>query len=157
MDATNWTSTCSSIATSSGNGWYTNVDDLVLVQATPTATPTVVPSARTIAFDSLPNPRRVLNGQYPSGIINWGTNTWWLAGPYAQFSTPSISCNGAGPTSASFTLVSAARLVQVDADNGGAVSSQVSTIVTGWTAPCTSVSVASTNGWDTNFDRFVLQ
>jgi hypothetical protein len=31
------------------------------------------------------------------------------------------------------------------------------TISTGWTGTCTSVTVGSTNGWDTNFDNFQLQ
>jgi hypothetical protein len=30
------------------------------------------------------------------------------------------------------------------------------TITTGWTGACTTVTVATTNGWDTNFDNFVI-
>jgi hypothetical protein len=30
------------------------------------------------------------------------------------------------------------------------------TISTGWTGTCTSVTIASTNGWDTNFDNLVI-
>jgi hypothetical protein len=34
---------------------------------------------------------------------------------------------------------------------------QVATILTGWTAACSTVTISSTNGWDTNFDNLVLQ
>jgi hypothetical protein len=30
------------------------------------------------------------------------------------------------------------------------------TIQTNWTAPCATVTVSSTNGWDTNFDNLVV-
>jgi hypothetical protein len=29
---------------------------------------------------------------------------------------------------------------------------QVATVTTGWTGTCTTVTVGSSNGWDTNFD-----
>jgi hypothetical protein len=33
---------------------------------------------------------------------------------------------------------------------------QLTTLQTGWSAPCTNVMVSSTNGWDTNFKNFVI-
>jgi hypothetical protein len=33
---------------------------------------------------------------------------------------------------------------------------QVTTIQTGWTGTCTSVTISSSNGWYTNFDDLVL-
>ncbi len=131
---------------------------------------------QTVTFNDLSSPNRPLSGQYPSGVIDWGTNTWFLSGPWRQFTTNSISFNGAGPTSASFRFVTALRLVQVDAFNGGGTASTVSlscagqptvtvsvpagqlrTIATGWTGTCTTVTVTSSNGWDTNFDNLVIQ
>jgi hypothetical protein len=39
----------------------------------------------------------------------------------------------------------------------GIPANEITTIVTGWTVPCTTVTLGSTNGWDTNFDDFVVQ
>jgi len=126
-------------------------------------------------FDDLSNPNRVLNGQYPSGVIDWGTNNWYLSGPWLLFTTNSVGFNGAGPTSKTFRLVNP-RMTQVDAFNGGNVNSTVTiacagqptanvvinagarvTIATGWTSKCSgNVTVTSSNGWDTNFDSFTF-
>ena len=80
---------------------------------------------QTITFDDLPNPNRPLNGQYPSGTIDWGRGAWYLSGPFGQFTTQSIGFNGAGPTSAALSFVSPKQLVQVDAFNGGSAASTV--------------------------------
>jgi hypothetical protein len=139
------------------------------------AQPLIATSAgNSITFDDLTNPNRVLNGQYPSGVIDWGTNNWWLSGPFGRFNNESVGFNGAGPTSGSFTFTSPRQLVSVDAFNGGAATvvtlscdgqpdaqanlapSQLTTLQTGWSAPCTNVTISSTNGWDTNFKNFVL-
>ena len=34
-------------------------------------------------------------------------------------------------------------------------SGQKTTVATGWTAACSNVTIATTNGWDTNFDNLV--
>jgi hypothetical protein len=182
---TNWTGTCTSITLSSTNGWDVNFDNIVVSgtgttspTSTPTPTPTATPTAtpRTVTFDDLNNPNRPLNGQYPSGLIDWGTNVWYLSGPYGSFNTQSISFNGVGPTSAVFTLSSPSVILSVDVLNGGSTGStvtltcagqpvatvrltpnQLATLRTGWTTPCTSVTVASSNGWFTNFDNLVLR
>jgi len=117
----------------------------------------------------------VLSGQSPSGVIDWGTNRWYLSGPFGSFRTNSVGFNGAGPTSAVLTVLGSRTLAQVDAYNGGSGATtvtlscsgqtpktvtlsarQTATIATGWTSACASVTVASSNGWDTNFDNFVL-
>jgi hypothetical protein len=72
-------------------------------------------------------------------------------------------------------FVSARRLVQVDAYNGGSTASTVSlscngTLATqltvgvhetrsvpmGWIGVCNTVNIGSSNGWDTNFDNLVV-
>jgi hypothetical protein len=130
---------------------------------------------QTVTFDDQAGQNQVLNGQYPSGIIDWGTNQWYLSGPYGQLTTKSVSFNGGTITSATFSFVSPRRLVQLDAYNGGTGPSTVSltcagqptkqttlgaqqlaTVSTGWTGTCGMVTVSSTNGWDTNFDTLVL-
>jgi hypothetical protein len=165
----NWTGTCTSIGIGSTNGWDTNFDNMAFDNG---------PSqgSGAINFDDLSNPNRPLNGQYPTGVVDWGTGLWYLSGPYGAFRTNSIGFNGAGPTSAGFTLPTAKRVIQIDAYNGGSTSTTVTlscaglptvsinlaartqlTIATGWTGTCSSVTVGSTNGWDTNFDNLVLQ
>ena len=147
--------------------------------ATPTPTPTATSQStggtQTITFDDLTNTGSTLNGQYPAGVIDWGTNNWWLAGAYGGDPTNSISFNGAAPTSEAFAFVSPRRLLQLQAINGGNTAStvgltcagqppvqmvvypgQIATINTGWTASCTPVSVSSSNGWATNFDNLVI-
>ncbi len=132
-------------------------------------------ASQTINFNDLSNPNRVLNGQYPTGVADWGTNQWYLSGPFGQFTTLSVSFNGAGATSAPVNFVAPRRLLQLDAYNGGPGSSmitlscagqttrqasvashQLSTIATGWTGTCTTVTIGSSNGWDTNFDNLVI-
>ncbi len=148
--------------------------------STPTATaiptpPTPPAGTQTISFDDLANPNRVLSGQYPTGLIDWGSNVWYLSSPWGLFRTNSFSFNGAGRTSGQFTFLSPRRLVQLDAYNGGTSSSTVSvsctgqptrqlsvaarqllTIATNWTSACSPVTLNSSNGWNTNFDTLLL-
>jgi hypothetical protein len=117
-----------------------------------------------------------LTGQYPSGAIDWGTNNWWVSGPWQGFTTNSVSFNGGGSTSKTFQLVKPLRLVQLDAYNGGTGGSTISvscagqptaqvvvnarqllTLATGWASTCSgTVTITSSNGWDTNFDNLIL-
>jgi hypothetical protein len=135
-------------------------------------------NALTVSFDDagLIGQDRALSGQYPAGVIDWGSNQWYLSAPWQQFASRSISFNGAGRTSATLTLLTPARVLSVDAYNGGTAASNVTlscvgnppasatvargaapiTLSTGWSSPCTSVTFASSNGWDTNFDNLVI-
>jgi hypothetical protein len=143
--------------------------------ASPTPTPPSSGGATTVTFDDRSGQNQALNGQYPTGVIDWGSNAWWHSGPYGAFSTKSVSFT-AGRTSASITLPTARRLVSLQAYNGGGAGTtitlscsgqpnrqttlaagQQATVTTGWSGTCASVTIASTNGWDTNFDTFVLQ
>src|SRR5262249_30031676 len=100
---------------------YTELSNL-LHRIAPTPTP-IAPSrvTQTVSFDDLSPANRPLNGQYPSGVIDWGTNTWYLSAPWRQFTTNSITFNfnGATQTSGSLRFVNPRRLVQLDAFNGG--------------------------------------
>src|SRR4051812_8037127 len=88
---------------------------LVIVSLPPVATA----GATSVTFDDLTSPNRTLNGQYPTGIIDWGNNAWYLSGPWGQFTTNSLSFNSAGILSAGFAFTSPQRLTQIDAYNGG--------------------------------------
>jgi len=132
-------------------------------------------ATETITFDDASGQDRVLNGQYPAGIVDWGTGGWFLSAPWRQFTTKSIGFNGPGLTSGTFTFVTPRTLLQLDAYNGGTVDSTVSvacagqttrtltvpvnrllTIQTGWTSACSAVQISSSNGWNTNLDNLVL-
>jgi hypothetical protein len=132
-------------------------------------------ASMTLTFDDRPGQDQPLSGQYPTGVVDWGSDTWYLSGPFGTFSTKSVSFNGSGLTSASFTVPTPRRLVKLDAFNGGDGPStvrltcagapdkelslpagQTATIETGWTDACASVTIASSNGWDTNFDNLVF-
>ena len=167
---------------------------LAISTATPvaTATPTVtLPPTMTATATSTATPvtmqvvgfndfapaavNAAINGQYPSGVIDWGTNQWYVSGPYAPFATNSVSFDSPGLTAASFGILDGATLGQIDIGNGGTAATtvtascagqpsrmatvgpgQIATLRTGWTTPCSPVTIASTNGWNTNFDNLVL-
>jgi len=130
-------------------------------------------SSATVTFDDRAGGDQVLSGHYPEQAIDWGTAHWYHASPWKGFTTKSVSFNGRGVGSASFAFVTPRRLVRLDAYNGGAATTltlscagqpdkQVSlgggqgvTIETGWTGRCTMVTIASSNGWETNFDNLV--
>jgi hypothetical protein len=137
-------------------------------------TVTVNNPGSTIDFNGLTPAQRSLNGQYPTGVVDWGTNVWWLSSPWGQFTTNSISFNGSSLTSGAFSFLTPKRLISLKAFNGGTVAStitvscsgnptrtvpiaanQLVTIATGWTATCTTITVGSSNGWDTNLDDLV--
>lgn len=137
---------------------------------------TLANNPQTIDFNNAAGQDITLNGQYPNGVINWGTNVWYLSAPWGQFTTKSISFNGSGQTSGQFTLINPKTVVSIQAFNGGTVSSTVTlactgnttksqsvavntvaTITTGWSNPCTAVTITSSNGWNTNFDNLIIQ
>jgi hypothetical protein len=144
--------------------------------ATPTPTPTPSGGSQTITFNDLTvSGWRNLNGQYPTGVINWGNNLFTIASPWGAFTTNSLSLTPSRKSSA-FTFVSAKKLVSLEAYNGGGGASTITlsctgnstksqsvpantkvTITTGWTNTCTSVTIGSSNGWDTNYDNLIIQ
>src|SRR4051794_36269861 len=93
----------------------------VLVVVFPVALQAQTATNDTVTFDDAVDQDRVLNGQYPNGVIDWGTNAWYLSAPWLQFTTKSIGFNGPGPRSGAFTFVVPRILLQIDAFNGGTV------------------------------------
>jgi phosphodiesterase/alkaline phosphatase D-like protein len=132
-------------------------------------------ASQTVTFDDRAGANQLLNGEYPVGLINWGTGTWYHSGPFGELTTKNLTFNGSSRTSGSFTFVVPRRLVSLRAYNGGpsaatvtinctgqptvtrsVAAGQVVTIATAWTAPCSPITLASSNGWDTNFDDLVV-
>jgi hypothetical protein len=129
----------------------------------------------TITFDDAQGQNRMLGGDYPQGIINWGVNRWWLSGPWQSFTTKSVSFNGPSRTSGVFTFMTPRRLISIQAYNGGNTATnltfsclgqttrqvtlaagQIATVDIGWTGPCSNVTITSSNGYFTNFDNMVI-
>jgi glucose/arabinose dehydrogenase len=149
-------------------------DDKIIRLAVTAPPPPPPPGSQTVSFDDRAGQNQPLSGEYPAGVINWGSGAWFHSGPWGAFSTKSASFSGPGITSATFTFVTPRRLLSVRAFNGGGGASTVTlscpgqttrqvvvsagtvqTISTGWSANCGTVTVGSVNGWDTNFDDLV--
>lgn len=115
-----------------------------------------------------------LTGQYPTGIITWGTN-WITTDPTGGFTTRNFTFSGS-TTSSTFTFINPKKLVSIKATNpyGATVtfscsgqptatfnlpaqSNGFTNLVTNWTGSCTTVTVTSSNGNATNFDDLVYQ
>jgi hypothetical protein len=134
-----------------------------------------VATAQTITFDDRAGQNQPLDGAYPSGVIDWGTGQWFHASPWGQLTTKNLSFAGGSRTSATFTFITPRKLVSLRAYNGGGGTStvtiscngqtktqvvnagQVATITTGFANTCTSVTVSSSNRWNTNFDDLVIE
>jgi hypothetical protein len=126
----------------------------------------------TVTFEDRAGQNQPLNGQYPSGVINWGSGTWFHSGPWGGFSTKSASFNDHATTAAAMTFLTPRRLVSFDAYNGGPSAASITVscpgqpmvqrtvnagwvlrIVTPWSGTCTTVTFGASNGWLTNFDN----
>ena len=100
---------------------------------------------------------------------------WSLSSAWNQFPTNSISFNSSTAHTVSLTFLTPRQVIQIDADNGGTGPStitlacpgqttvsvvvplhQLTTITTGWTGSCTSLTIGSSNTWDTNFDNLII-
>ncbi|MGH2353907.1 MAG: hypothetical protein ACRDJN_20060, partial [Chloroflexota bacterium] len=148
---------------------------------TPVATPSTggsdstPPASTTLTFDDKAGQNQALDGQYPSGVIDWGSGQWYHSAPWGAFTSKSISFSGSGVTSRALTFLAPRRLVSLRAHNGGSgattvtlscagqpakqatvAAGQAVTIATGWTGTCGTVTLSSSNGWDTNFDDLVV-
>ena len=131
-----------------------------------------------ITFDDLGSQDQPLVDQYPAGVINWGSNaSWWHSAPWRKFTTKSVTFNGLGISTATFSFITPKQLVKLDLFNGG--TSQATTtlscpgmpnkqitlsadqmftgVATGWTGTCSQVTISSSNGWDTNYDNLVVE
>lgn len=137
---------------------------------------TAASNPQTIAFDDLAGQNQPMPSSYPSGVIDWASGQWYLSAPWLQFTTKSISFNGGSQTSGTFSFVTPKKLSSIQALNGAGATTvtlscsgnpnkvvslpsggPITTITTGWTNPCTTVTITNTNGWDTNFDNFIIE
>jgi len=114
----------------------------------------------------------MLQDQYPSGVIDWGSNTWRVNVPEGRFGTFNLAIADPGAPAADFRFYSPRIFVGVDAYNGASsdatvtISSpeirEISFIIkpgtmqrlrTGWRDTSTSVTFQLRNGEGMRFDN----
>jgi hypothetical protein len=128
-----------------------------------------------VTFNDLPNAGRPLEGEYPAGVIDWGTSAWWLAKPLGDFSSNNLSFDGIG-IERTLTFLTPRTLYTLEAYNEGPGATtvtlscagnpdaqvtippqQVAGIATLWDSPCSTVTISSSNGPRTHFDNLYFQ
>ena len=140
----------------------------------PSPSPTPLPSGLiTVDFNSIPT--GPLTGQNPQGVLDWASN-WIVSSAFGQFTTRSISFSGPTIAQSTVNIVPPNRtLSSIQAFNGGTTASNITltctgnptrtqsvspntlaTITTSWTNACSSITLSSSNSWDTNFDNLIL-
>ena len=144
------------------------------VTATATPAPTAPPRPVAITFDDLPGQDRYLDGEYPAGVVDWGTGTWRLVGAQGQVTSKGITLGERSSRAGGFRFVVPRRLVSLRAYARIGGSSTVSlscagqptttatvpagqtvTIATGWTGTCSTVTIDLSDGWRTHLDDLV--
>ena len=114
----------------------------------------------------------VLNGEYPSGVIDWGTDAWRINVPEGAFGTFNIAPADAKATKADFRFYWPRIFVGVDVYNGGASDAtvtihspeireisftikpgQLQRLRTGWRDPSSKVIFEFKNGDGVRFDN----
>jgi hypothetical protein len=113
-----------------------------------------------------------LNGQYPSGVIDWGSEQWRINVPEGAFGTFNLALTDTKAASAQFRFYWPRIFVGVDVYNGGPSEATVTIhsreiretsftikpgelrrIRTGWADPSASVSFDLKNGEGLRFDN----
>ena len=165
--STGWTAFCLNLTIGSASGAATNFDDLLIER------PALTAQEQLLTFND--RGTGALNGSYPAGVADWGTGVWRVSGSYGAFTTRSVSFRNAGILSGAISFPTPMKLVSLQAHNGGSAPTTLTlkcdggqdkvvtlaagetlTIATGFAGTCSSVTVASTNGWDTNLDNLLV-
>jgi len=117
-----------------------------------------------------------LQGQYPSGVIDWGSGEWQIGVPQGKFGTFNLSLADDGITTAKFSFYSPRIFVGVDVYNGGSEPAVVTVhspeiremsftikpgelqrLRTGWRDPSSSVIFDVKNGGKLRFDNLAYR
>jgi hypothetical protein len=126
-----------------------------------------------ITFDNphLPSGTPLL-GQYPSGVIDWGTGAWQIGAPFGKFGTFTLALADPKAEQAEFSFYAPYLFVGVDAYNDGDSDATVTfrspenreitftikprelrRLRTKWRDPSSQVSINLTNGQGLRFDN----
>jgi hypothetical protein len=126
-----------------------------------------------ITFDDPHRPAgTALTGEYPSGIVDWGTGAWQIGAPFGKFGTFNLALNDAKPHEAEFALVNPFIFVGMDVYNDGNNDATITLrspeirettftikpkelrrLRTGWHDPSSRVLIDMTNGEGLRFDN----
>jgi hypothetical protein len=131
---------------------------------------------QTVTFDDRAGQDQPLDGEYPSGVIDWEAGKWWHAGAVGKLATKSVSFSGEQATSESFHFVTPRKLVSLQAYNRGGAKTMLTLSCAGnptrtaklpagkaskvklrWADACDAVTLSSSNGRDTGFDNLRLR
>jgi hypothetical protein len=127
----------------------------------------------TITFDDPHLPAGTpLLGQYPSGVIDWGTGQWQIGTPFGKFGTFTLALRSPKSSHAEFGFYAPTIFVGLDVYNDGDRDATITfstpeireatfiikpkelrRIRTGWRDPSSRVSIALTNGEGLRFDN----
>jgi hypothetical protein len=130
-----------------------------------------------ITFDAPHLPAgTMLEGQYPSGVVEWKADTWRIHVPQGKFGTFNLSLADPAAHSAEFRFYAPRIFVGVDVFNGGSSEATVTIhspeireisvtikpgelqrLSTGWRDPSTSVIFDLKNGGDLQFDNLAYR
>lgn len=130
-----------------------------------------IPPATSVTFNDRTS-NTPLNGTYAG--MDWGTGAWDVDGPIATNTTNSISFHSNSVTGGTFSFASPSvllstgiysnsnqtALITLSCSGNAPVSMQVppnttTALTTNWISPCTTVTVTSSNSWNTNLDNLV--
>ncbi|MFY0576483.1 DUF4082 domain-containing protein [Cystobacter fuscus] len=139
---------------------------------TSTLTIPMGPASNLVTFDTFDGENEVITGIH--GPFDFVSNEWYIAPPWGGFTTKSISFNGGGVNQGELYIYGERTVVGLDAftwDAGATLTlscfnqptrtftltpGEVTHVVTNWQGTCSSVTLATSNGWDTNFDNIEL-
>ncbi|MCY1042074.1 DUF4082 domain-containing protein [Corallococcus sp. bb12-1] len=146
--------------------------DNVPANNTSTLTIPIGPATNVVTFDTFDGEDGPLTGIH--GPFYFVQNHWYLASPWGGFTTKSVSFNGGGMNQGELSIHGPRTVVGLDAftwDAGATLTvscfnqptrtftltqGQVTHVVTNWQGTCSYVTLATSNGWDTNFDNIEL-
>ncbi len=178
--------TCSGCAQDLNHDGRIAIQDVNLVRnclniynPTPTRTPTPAPTGTqiTITFEDYPpaptppaSGDYAITGQYPVGVVTWGTG-WFTSDPWRNLTTRSLIGRNPGGTFTTNRRLTSIKAytpysnVTVSITCSGLPSvnqaipaGAVTPVNTGWTSACPgNITLTSSNGNATNFDDMVLQ
>ncbi|RKH46766.1 DUF4082 domain-containing protein [Corallococcus sicarius] len=146
--------------------------DNVLGNNTSTLTIPIGAASNLVTFDGFEGADQAITGEH--GPFYFVHNKWYLGSAWGGFTTQSISFNGPGVNQGELRVYGDRVIVGLDAftwDTGATLTlscfnlptrvftltpGQVTHVVTNWQGSCSYVTLATSNGWDTNFDNIQL-
>lgn len=158
----------------------------ILPSSSPSASASASPSpsaspTQMITFDDFNGQNTPVSGQYPQGMVDWGQNIWYVAGPVGDFDSKNIRFNDGRGRSEVFNFLSPKTILAFEVYNDASWPTFVylscrsrqfpflnlvtqlvdpgeeMTVHTGWDVPCQTVKVYATRSQQTYFDNLSVK